>query len=53
LSDTDAAFMGIALAMRLKKETKIRRWIEEWYKGRPQYTNESTATDLMLSEPNC
>jgi len=34
------------------KEQKNRRWIKEWYKGRPQCTHENHMTGLLLSEPN-
>jgi hypothetical protein len=39
-SDTDAAFVAIALALCLIHEKK-RRWIKEWYKQRPQYPRQS------------
>jgi hypothetical protein len=43
LSDTDAACVVIALALCLINK-KNRHWIKEWYKGRPQYTNENIMT---------
>ena len=49
LSDTDAAFVAIILALCLINE-KNCLWFQEWYKCRPQQTHENLSTDLMLSE---
>jgi hypothetical protein len=35
LSDTHTACVAIALALCLKKKTKIRLWTKEWYKEIP------------------
>jgi hypothetical protein len=44
ITDTHAPCVAIALGLCLKKE-KHRRWIQEWYKRRPQYTFENLETD--------
>ena len=36
LSDTDVACVAVGLVLCCIQE-KIRRWIKEWYKRRPQY----------------
>jgi hypothetical protein len=53
LSDTEASFLAIALAVCLKKkEKKKRRWMKEWLKKRNEYTQENLLKDLRLSEPS-
>jgi hypothetical protein len=44
LTDTHAACVAIALGLCLKKE-KHRRWSQEWYKRRAQYTLENFEID--------
>jgi hypothetical protein len=51
LSDTEAGFLAIVLAVCLKKE-KQRRWMKEWLKKRNEYTHENLLKDLRLSEPS-
>jgi hypothetical protein len=45
LSDRYAACVVTALALCLINENH-HRWIQEWYKRKPQYTNENLMTRL-------
>jgi hypothetical protein len=53
LSDTEAIYLAMALAVCLRnKEKKKRRWTKEWLKKRNEYTHENLLKDLRLSEPS-
>jgi len=49
LSGIDVACVAIALALCLING-KNRRWVQEWYQRRPQYTHANLIP--MLSEPD-
>jgi hypothetical protein len=50
LSDTDTACVAIAFVLCVINE-KNRRWVQEWYKRRAQYTRANLKEDLMLTDP--